>query len=567
MPTNGKTENTETTQEKELTADEVKKEDKEVATQEIIKEAKEIIEAQENEKNEKKDKKKIVEVVVLIIILLAVLIGIFSTIFALLNMTNTKMINGISINGIDISGLSKETAKEKITEELKKQLDKDINLTYKEYSTALNPTQIEFKYNIDDAIKEAYETGKNGNIVKNNYSILKTMINKKDVVVKYSYMNESLDSYLLDVESKLPDAITQYSYYIEDGKLIITPGKEGTIIQKDVLKEQIIKAIQSDKDEEKTLEIPVQLEQPNAIDIEKIRNEIYTEPKDAYYTKDPFVIYPEVYGVDFSISIDEAKQMIQTPQESYTIKLNYTKPNITKDQIGVEAFPDMLSSFSTKYDVTNRSRSNNLKLASDKINGTVLMPGEEFSYNTVVGERTIEAGYKNAKIYSNGEVVDGLGGGICQISSTLYNAVLYANLEVTSRRNHQFVTSYVKAGLDATVVYGNTDFKFKNSRKYPIKIVSEVKNGVAKIDIFGVKEEVEYEVRLDAVKINIIPFSTTYIKDSSLAPGAQVVRQKGTNGVKTVTYKYLILNGNVISKTKISTDTYNPMQKIIAVGE
>ncbi len=123
----------------------------------------------------------------------------------------------------------------------------------------------------------------------------------------------------------------------------------------------------------------------------------------------------------------------------------------------------MLGSFTTKYDGTNTARTTNLKLAASKINETILSPGEEFSYNAIVGERTIAAGYKEAKVYSNGQVVDGLGGGICQISTTLFNAALYANLEITEIHNHQFVPSYVGAGRDATVVYGSKDFKFKNS--------------------------------------------------------------------------------------------------------
>ena len=207
-----------------------------------------------------------------------------------------------------------------------------------------------------------------------------------------------------------------------------------------------------------------------------------------------------------------------------------------------------------------------MRLAANKINGTVLLPNEEFSYNKTVGERTIAAGYKEAHIFSGGKVVDGLGGGICQISSTLYDAVLYANLEIKERRNHNLPAQYIKNGLDATVVYGSIDFKFVNSRKYPVKIMAEVKNGVAKIDIYGVKEEVEYEVRLEPVVLSYTPFKTQYITDTSLASGQQVVEQTGVNGCKTVTYKYLLLNGSIISKTEISRDTYSPINKIVRVG-
>ena len=224
--------------------------------------------------------------------------------------------------------------------------------------------------------------------------------------------------------------------------------------------------------------------------VNELYNKVYREPVDAYYETEPFKLYPEVDGIKFAISLEEAEKIISDKtKEEYIIPLTITKANKTVNDIGTEAFPYEISKYSTKYDVSNTNRSQNLKLASDKINGTVLMPGEEFSYNQVVGKRTVEAGYKNAKIYSNGQVVDGLGGGICQISSTLYNAVLLADLEITERRNHYFKTSYVPAGRDATVVWGSIDFKFKNTRSYPIKIEAKVSSGIAEFKIFGIKYE------------------------------------------------------------------------------
>lgn len=515
-------------------------------------------------KNIKTKNSNLVVILLIVISSITILIAIFSTSFALFNISNTNIIDGISIKGINIGGLSKEEAKQKVEADINNQLSLDINLKYEEYETSINPAQIEFNYDIDSAIDAAYNIGRDGNIIENNYSILKTLINKKNIDLEFNYNTDNLNSLISDMDINLPNAIKQYSYYVENGKLIITRGKEGNVIKKEELADEIIDKIQKVNQDEKNIVIPVELKSPDDIDIEKIHSEVFTEPKDAYYTTDPFTIYPHVEGVDFNM--DEAKAMLQEVKDEYTINLQYTDPEITTNKIGTEAFPNLLSSFSTKYDASNKDRSTNLKLAMDKINGVVLMPGEEFSYNKVVGERTISAGYKEAKIYSNGKVIDGLGGGICQISTTLYDAVLYANLEVTSRRNHQFVTSYVKAGLDATVVYGSTDFKFKNSRSYPIKIVGEVDGGVAKIDIYGVKEETEYEVKLEPVVINYIPYTTKTIKDSSLPKGKTVVEQSGSNGVKTVTYKYLLLNGKVVSKTVLSNDTYNPMQRIIRVG-
>ena len=171
-----------------------------------------------------------------------------------------------------------------------------------------------------------------------------------------------------------------------------------------------------------------------------------------------------------------------------------------------------------------------------------------------------------AKVYENGEVVDGIGGGICQISSTLYNSVLMANLDIVERKNHQFVTSYTPAGRDATVVYGMTDFKFKNTRKYAIKIKASASNGVATVSIYGIKEENEYTVSFSTRTVSTIPFTVKYVDDNTLAVGTEKVKQKGANGIITETYITKSLNGKVVSTKLLSKDTYNAMQRIILRG-
>lgn len=128
------------------------------------------------------------------------------------------------------------------------------------------------------------------------------------------------------------------------------------------------------------------------------------------------------------------------------------------------------------------------------------------------------------------------------------------------------MTSYAGAGRDATVVYGAIDFKFKNTRKYPIKIVGSVKNGIAKVDIYGAKEGTEYKVEFQTNVTETIPYNVTYIDDETLPIGKEVVEQKGANGCKSVTYKILYLNGAVVSKKVLSTDTYNAMERVIRRG-
>ena len=258
--------------------------------------------------------------------------------------------------------------------------------------------------------------------------------------------------------------------------------------------------------------------------------------------------------------------MVSTPSETYTIPLKTLYPDVTTNEIGTEAFPDKLATYSTSYASSNANRSTNIALAASKINGTVLMPGEEFSFNGTVGKRTAANGFKTATVYSNGQVTTDYGGGICQVSSTLYNTVLKANLEITNRVNHTFTVGYVPIGLDATVSWGSPDFKFKNNRSYPIKIVATTSNKRLTISVFGLKEDVEYEVELVSYKTGTIPYSTVYTTDSSLGKGKTKVVQWGSNRATSVAYKILKLNGKEVSRTLLSKDRYSPHNQIIARG-
>lgn len=514
------------------------------------------------EKSKIKKKKNILPVIIMSII---VLIGIiFSTIFALININNNNIVSGVKIKGIDVSGLSREEAKSKIELIYNEKNQNDIVLKYEEYESTINAEVLETKYDIENAIEEAISVGRSSNIVINNYNILFALFGKKNININMTINEEIANQIIEDIEQNIPNAVVEADYYIENDKLIITKGKEGLKVDTQNLIEKIKDRLKSIEISQDYIEIPVISKIPENIDIEKIHKEICKEVQDAYYTKEPFTIYPEVEGVEFNI--EEAKKILEEDKEKYEIQLTITKPNVTTAQIGSEAFPDLLGTCSTRYDASNIDRSTNLKIACQKINDKVILPGEEFSYNKALGERTIAAGYKNAKVYENGQVVDGIGGGICQISSTLYNAILKANMEATERRNHMFITSYIPAGQDATVVYGLTDFKFKNTRKYAVKIQANCSNGIATVSVYGIKEENEYVVSFNTKTISTIPYTVKYVEDSSLPVGKEQISQIGANGAITETYIVKSLNGKVVSSKLLSKDTYNAMQRIILKG-
>lgn len=480
---------------------------------------------------ENKTKHPVIICLIILLVFLALIIIAFGG-FTLYNYKHNSLISkGIFINTIDVSNLSKEQAKEKLENYYTNQLSNDITLVYNDYKSFIKPSEIDLSYDINSAIEKAYSYGKDGNVFQDNYHVLISMINNINITPTYTLNYESLTKILNNISTELPDAIVESSNYVEGNTLIITKGKAGSVIDTEKTTANIKSNLVDLSYINNTIPIIVVTKSPKEINIEQVYNEIHKDPKDAYYTKDPYTIYPSENGVDFKVSVEEAKQIVQNAESECEIPLKVLYPSVTTNMIGQEAFPDLLGSFSTHY-VSNADRTTNLRLAANKINGTVLMPGEVFSYNGVVGARTIAAGYKNAAIYQDGQVVDGLGGGICQISSTLYNAALFANLEMVELYNHQFVPSYVTAGRDATVVYGVKDFKFKNSRKYAIKITCSVSGGVAQFQIWGVKEPTEYDI---SVYANV---------------------SRTSSYIKATTYRTLKLNGETIKTEKISNSTY-----------
>lgn len=538
--------------------EEVKPKDSEENNQEVKEPLKENAEQQYTVKS---SKKKIITILICAIILVVAIFA--STGFALFNINNTKIISNISIEGIEVGGLTKKEAEQKILEKIEKNVEQNIIVKTNDFEYQFQLSQIEAKYDTNKAIEDAYSIGRDGNIFKNNLEIFKRKIKNKNIEVGIDYNQELLDNIINEIAVKIPGAVEKPSYCIEDKKLTITKGKAGNTINKEKFKEEVIKRLELEKQNE-----PIELEiinvEPEAIDIDKIYSEVHKEAKNAYYTKDPFQVYPHVDGVDFDL--EAAREMLKEDKEEYVIDLKITTPEITTNRIGSEAFPDLLSTFSTKYDASNTPRTTNLKLAMNKLNGVVVSPGETFSYNKTLGKRTAEAGYREAGGFAGGRVVQTLAGGICQISSTLYDAVVYANLEIVERHNHMFLAGYVGAGKDATVVYGAYDFKFKNTRKYPIMLKTSIGSGVARIDVFGIKEDVEYEVEISSKILSYTPFKVVRENDSSLAPGKERVAQNGMNGCKSITYKILKLNGKEVSRTVLSSDTYDPMNKIIKVG-
>ena len=437
-------------------------------------------------------------------------------------------------------GMTKEEAKIAVTNYLDEHASDHVTFSFKNWQFDAEVEQFEAEFDIDSAIEIAYQIGRNKDIVGNVKDYISLLMHTIDITPTFVYNEEAMDDYIDFLEVSLPEQVEQPGYYVEDDELIITTGSTGVGIQKEDLKEILIASLQDVTYKSQVFVIPTYITYPDGLDVGLIHEEIYKPMVNASYTVNPYSFTVEETGVDFSV--DEVMSTVKNvgTNEEYRFDLIYTKPEVRVTDFGMDAFPDLLGTYTTKY-INNPNRTTNLKLAASKMNGTVVVPGGTFSFNSVVGPRTASRGYKAAAIYSEGTVVEDVGGGICQVVTTLYNAAIQSNMSITERRNHSFMPTYVGPGYDATVAYGSQDFKFKNTRNYPIKIIASVENGYCKVSIYGLKTDNEYDISIETNIIKTMPKKTAGGSTGYVVDSFRVVRQ----------------NGQLISKEKISRDTYS----------
>lgn len=300
---------------------------------------------------------------------------------------------------------------------------------------------------------------------------------------------------------------------------------------------------------------------------EQIRADFDIEPSDAYVDNSSgerkIIGHREGRKIDFEV----LKEKIDSKEKEFEVPYEVLKPKVYTDQLGDENFPDLLGKCVTYYNEGAAARSHNVKLAASKINGYVMNKGDVFSYNAVVGQRTHAAGFKDAPVYTSAGVEDGVGGGICQVSSTLYSAALMADMDIVSRRNHSYTVSYTVPGFDATVSYGSIDFKFKNPFQQPVKIKAVASGGAMTVYIYGTKQN-ENTVVLEHRILGTTPRQTVRRLNTELPRGTEKVVSTGYDGMKVQNYKHIKdASGNIIKTENLGVSTYVTLEKIIEYND
>lgn len=515
-------------------------------------------------KTQKSSKKAIA-----LVIVLAVLLGLGGLFLVTANygtlLDGVLKMKSVSIGGIDMTGMTKSDAKQALAALSDTLSRESMEIRVLDSTLEIAPVFAGIQPRPDDAVDAAFRQGATGTFDWLPYLGISTDALTSAVESLGQTYNTDFTQTVTSVDGELPPLDANA---IPEGMgltLSVTIGSPEYGLDTQVLYDQVLDAYNRG-----ILEVTgtcTEL-QPEIPDLDAIYQQHYIAPVDAVMDPDTFEITADSYGYHFDL--EAAKEALSKAEYGDTLKFDFYKitPKVTAAQLSSKLFCDVLGSAQTPYkgkDTNNRNT--NLAVACAAINGLVLLPGEEFDYNAALGERTEEAGYKAAPSYVDGLTVDTLGGGICQISSTLYYSTLFADLEIVERYNHGYVSDYIPKGMDATVTWEGANFRFKNNTNYPIRIEAWRAEGYVNVQIIGTDER-DYYIKMSYKVRQTTPYDTIYEEyppdnPKGYTDGHIIVTPYTGYVVQTYKEKYSKATDELISKEKWTYDTYKKRDQVI----
>jgi len=384
-----------------------------------------------------------------------------------------------------------------------------------------------------------------------------------DGVFRYNKtaLRAALDSLLEEGAAPVVDPWFEIDY--ENGIMTVHAGSDGWGIDMDLFLSQLCSSLMGTSGDIVSLRCTGAAVSAQPLSAAEIYKQAATRPADAYTTTDSAgqtIYHSEINGVEFDQG--QLEQLIASGGTEWEIPVSVTFPETNLKDIKKYTFPDVLASYYTKYNSNAVDRSHNLSLAAEHINSLILEPGEQFSFNDTVGERTAANGFRKAGVYAGEGTSEDYGGGICQTSSTLYYTCILANLQIDERRNHMYTVGYMQTakgrntvyGNDATVNWGYTDYKFTNNKEYPIRIDIWAEDGILTCEIRGTADG--YTADFAYVTQETMPYMIKYLPDN----GSD--NQAGQAGYKVNVYRIVYKDGEEIGRELESKNTYKPMTRI-----
>ena len=444
--------------------------------------------------------------IIALALVVVVVLGVCSYGFVLKN--QDAIYPNVYVAGVNVGGLKRDAAVSAVSEAVQKSYASDtLNVVLPDRTLSLTPEVTQVALNPDQAIDEAMRYGRSGGPISAVINYLRAGKSEYSVDLDSSlnldtdYIRTLVDQTARECASDKIDPIVKVNE--EAGTITITAGSPAVSLDADKLYDAVIARFSSGDFSD--LDFDYDTVPCESVDLQQYYDKYCKEMTDAYYDEEKKELVPEVNGYGFDLPYYTQQLAMAKAGEVITIQMEDLVPEVTLEELKKTYFADVLASYDSPH-TANAARTKNLELACKAIDGTILNPGDEFSFNKIVGERTKEKGYLAAIVYTDGGKSESQeGGGICQVASTIYTCTLLADLEVTERAPHMYLVTYVEPGMDATIYWPSLDYKFKNSTDMPLRVDASVSGGYVHIKLVGTKQEHDY----DHIKLRGVYASST----------------------------------------------------------
>ena len=489
-----------------------------------------------------------------------------------------RILNNVMVAGVNVGGMTRSEAVTAVKRATANTFTKqDMVVQFSEETLALSPKKTGAKLDVSAAVDAAFSYGRTGTQSEQKKDFQDSLTGNHTIgLLPYLELDkEYIQQELNEYAGKYAGEFTQSGYTLEGEKpdlsaesfdenapcqtLVLTLGTPGFGLDIQELYAKILDAYSMNVFLVEVGDVPENAE-PDPLDLDAIYAELYVAPVDSSIDPNTYEIVAGTYGYGFDL--EKAKALLAGCQYGDTLRVSmeYIAPAEAEDIL----FRDVLGSCETPH-TSNENRNTNLRIVCQTLNGMILEPGETFSYNEALGQRTAEKGYKMAPAYSGQDLKDSLGGGICQGSSTLYYCALLADMQIVERVNHGFPASYIDLGMDATVSWGSPDLKFKNNTEFPVKIQAEVSDGYMKMKILGTDTR-DYYIKMEYEITGTSEPETIYEEHregEGYTDGQVLQSGKSAIYVKSYKLKYDKETGKLLSKDFETRSHYQSKNEIV----
>ena len=513
-------------------------------------------------KRKRKNAATIVGALLIVCILLGALGFCGYTAYSLL--MSGDIFHGVRMGQVDLSGLDRAEARAALERMYgETTIDSVIDIQAGDQLFTLSASEAGLSYDIPASIDQAYAFGLQGSLIDRARLYWSTRMNPVQLELVTTLDRNVLDARVEEIAQAVVQPLAPSSYSYADGVVSLDKGQVGYSLDEEHLYEALdTKLRTADFTPVQAVRREAYPQELNAILIASVVNrEVEQTTLDLNADPTGNTIREGVMGVHVSES--DLNAAITSENRFETVQCTLTQPDYTAAEYQALLFRDVLGQCTTDFNPGNVGRTTNVLLATDFCNGVILMPGDVFSYNEAVGPRTYERGFKDATVYVGNSAEDGVGGGICQVSSTIYYAALRADLAIVERYAHSRMVTYVPLGEDATVAWGSKDFRFENNTPFPIKVVTSHKTNNLTVKLLGTQTVPNKVVKIATTELSKTPFEVVYEIDETLPVGTEKVDSNGYTGYKTESYRVVYIDGKEVSRTFENKSTYKKYDKII----